>query len=299
MTKFDRIYKQVYKECNDELEGKRKALNKKAKRFIIVWIISVSICMFLSLFFSPYYMVLMVIIILFMICKPVPEEEKNYSLDFKAKVIQSFIKAYSQNLEYNPYCGITPIIYDDGEFEEKYDIYHSEDYIQGMVVEKYKIEMSEVHTEREHSDGDNKWYSTIFHGLFAQVELNKFLEQTIKLRKNSYYKFFDKKERIEMDSGEFENLYDTYSKDKIIAMQLLTSDTMQLLIDFYNKYEIVPEITLKSNFLYIRLDIGNIFEANIIKKALDYNTLKRYYDTINFTLKIIEKILKKIDETEI
>ena len=104
---------------------------------------------------------------------------------------------------------------------------------------------------------------------------------------------------MELDSGEFEKLYDVYSTDKIMAMQLLTSDIMQMFIDFKEKYKITPELTLKENKLYIRFQTGNMFEAILTKKALDYTTLLKYYDTIKFTLNITKEFIKNVKETEI
>ena len=159
--------------------------------------------------------------------------------------------------------------------------------------------MSEVHTERESRDEDgHRSYHTVFRGLFAEVESDKFLTDKIKIRKNAI-KLFDSKQRIEMDSGEFEKIYDIYSENKIVAMQLLTADIMQMFIDFKEKNKIVPELTIKGNKLYIRFQTGNTFEANIFKDALDYSTLLKYYNTIEFTLGITEKMLKNISETEI
>ena len=51
--------------------------------------------------------------------------------------------------------------------------------------------------------------------------------------------------------------------------------------------------------MYIRVCTGEVFEAKVFKKALDYDTLLKYYNIINFTLELTEKILKNIKETEI
>ena len=46
--------------------------------------------------------------------------------------------------------------------------------------------------------------------------------------------------------------------------------------------------------MYIRFATGDLFEATILKSSVDYDVLKKYYDTINFTLNITEKFLKNI-----
>jgi hypothetical protein len=160
--------------------------------------------------------------------------------------------------------------------------------------------MAEVHTERRDVDEEGRVsYTTLFHGLFAQVEFDKFISGKTNLRRNSVIKLFSSNSRLTMDSGEFEKIYDVYSTDKIITMQIFTADIMQMFIDFKDQNEFVPELTIKGNKLYIRFNTGNMFEANILKSALDYSTLQRYFNTINFTLELTEKIVKNIKETEI
>ena len=155
--------------------------------------------------------------------------------------------------------------------------------------------MSEVHTEMEHREKDGHvTYSTLFHGLFACIEMDAFVKDNIKIRKNSV-KFFDRKERIEMDSGEFEKIYDLYSVNKIYAMQLFTAEILQLFVDFR---KISPEITIKGNKLYIRFETGNIFEANLFKESFDYNTLKKYFSVIRFVIELTDIIHKNIKEPE-
>ena len=159
--------------------------------------------------------------------------------------------------------------------------------------------MAEVHTQDRSTDSEgHTTYTTLFHGLYAEIQLNKIVETNLKIRKNAIT-IFKNKEKIEMDSAEFEKKYNVYATDKIIAMQLLTADVMQMLLDFKETNKILPEITLKQNYLYIRFETGNVFEANIMKKSLNYETLKKYYDIINFTLKLTESFIKNIKETEL
>lgn len=74
---------------------------------------------------------------------------------------------------------------------------------------------------------------------------------------------------------------------------------MQLLIDFKQDNKLIPEITIKGNELYIRMETGDIFNANLLKKSFDYNMLLKYYNIINFSLNLTEKIVKNIRETEL
>ena len=294
MAKFNEMYENIYRECHLPLENMRKQAKNK---IIITLAIAVFVAIGLMIIFqNPSVFILPLIIAAFIIA--FSKKIRRYNSVFKEKVVKTFVKEYSEKLNYEPHKGLASTIYREGEFE-RFDRYRAEDYISGTLGEFYRIDMSEVHTEEESrdSDGDRTYY-TLFHGLFARVEFDKLITEPIKIRKNTI-KIFDRKERIEMDSGEFEKTYDVYSENKIVAMQLLTADIMQMFLDFKAKNGIAPELTIKGNKLYIRFATGDVFEANILKKALDYDTLQKYYNTIEFTLGITEKMVKNITETEI
>ncbi len=293
MKNFNDIYEAIYRKCQNPLEEMRK---KTKNGIIVVSIVSILIGILLSIV-TGYYEFMMITIIAITLYVVLSGNRKEYVKYFKENVVKTFVKEYSENLDYDPLKGIDRMEYDKGQFE-RYDRYHSEDLIYGTLQDEYKICMSEVHTEDESTDSDgDTTYTTLFHGLFASVEFDKVVPTNMRLRKNSI-SLFGNKDKIEMDSGEFEKKYNVYSTDKIIAMQLLTADIMQMLLDFKEKNKLLPEITLTENHLYIRFATGSIFEANILKKSLDYDTLKKYYDTISFTLDITEKFLKNIKDTE-
>lgn len=298
MKNFNEIYIKIRKEYEAPIEAMRQQSKNK---ITAVSVIAILIGLFLTIVFAQTFVdgiIFFVLSFIVGLTYSVLSKDKNeYTKYFKEKVIKTFVKEYSEALEYRSEQGISPNIYKEGEFE-RYDSYSTEDLITGTLNEKYKIIMAEVYTESESTDSEGHTsYTTLFHGLFAKIEFDKNLNTNMKIRRNSEA-LFRKKEKLEMDSSEFEEKFDVYSEDKIIAMQLLTSDIMQMLLDFKEKNKITPEMTLKGNTLYIRFSTGDMFEPMLLKKALDYDTLKKYYDTINFTLDITEKFLKNIEETE-
>ena len=185
-----------------------------------------------------------------------------------------------------------------GEFE-KFDRYNSEDYICGSLNDGKMLVMSEVTTKRRETDSKGRThYVTVFQGLFAKIELDKYIDSTTRIRKNKF-KLIDHQNSLEMDSGEFERIFDVYSEGKIETMQMLTLDTMQYIIDFKNKTKLVPEFTIKENSVYIRFYMGDVFEGNVLKKSLDYSILKKYYDIFNFIPMIINEFLKNLEGEDI
>ena len=298
MKNFAELYQEVYKETAQELDTLKS--KDKPKYFTITIIII--LMLIIAIRSDLKFLWIIIIPLLIWLINSYTKHIHNYTKIYKEKVTGKFIKAYSEKLEYYPNRGISSIIYNQAEFERHYDRYHSEDVIVGNIFEDCKITMGEVHTEEEHtttdSDGNtDTTYVTLFHGLFSQIELSKYIKFNLKIRKNSMLSnIFKRKSKLEMDSSSFEKIYDVNTDDKIQTMRILTSDVMQMLIDFKDKNKFVPELTIKDNKIFIRYETGNVFEPNLIKKDMDFDKLKRYYNIINFTLELSELFAKNIME---
>ena len=291
MKSFNEIYEKVYKESNTTLE---QARNKATNGMLLIIFIILMVGTIFSVITKSFLLIFMALLIIALYIA-FSRNRRNYTKLFKEKVIRTFVKEYSSTLEYLPSKGIGKLSYIKGEFERP-DRFFSEDLITGTLEDGNRISMSEVISEIESRDSDgNVEYLTIFYGLFAEIKLNKTVLANIKIRKNSFT-LIKPKDKIEMDSSEFEKVFNVYGTNPIITMQLLTADVMQMLIDFKEQNRFTPEITIKENNMYIRFNTGEVFEANMLKKALDYDTLLKYYNIINFTLELTEKILKNIKE---
>ena len=211
-------------------------------------------------------------------------------------------------MKLNHNIGLPSTVYKEAEFE-KYDRYCSEDLIQGTLKNNCKFAMSEVLTEREYTNGREREYIKIFNGLFAKIEIPKTFNTLLYLRRDKKDKsFLDRafswklpfdKLRIQLDSPEFEKVFDVYASDKIVAMQLLTSDIMQDLIQFNNEMRTNYELTIKENCMYIRFWCGEMFEtAKLEEFSLDRSTLYMYYRMLDFSFSITDKMVKLLNETQ-
>lgn len=294
MKNFNDIYEKIYKDSFLQLENARKQLNNEA--FVVFFVASI-IGLILSINTKNIFFIFIAlpILVIFFIFS---SKNRKYKGLYKEKIIKVFVKEYSPTLEFFPDSGISSGAYYDAEFES-FDRYHTEDLITGTLENGCKINMAEFKTQTKSEDEDGHvTYYTIFHGLFAVIELDRYIPEKIKIRKNEI-SLFNSKEKVEMDSSEFEKIFNVYAIDKIKAMQLLTSDVMEMFINFKEESKIVPEITIKNNNLFIRFATGDIFEASILKKSLDFDTLLKYYKIINFTLDLTEKIIKNIKEADL
>lgn len=297
MKNFDDIYEKICTRAKKPLEEIRKAEIKKRWIVIIstfiVFIFSVAILQAKTILLIP-----IIIMLIYFFLFNFEKKEMSYNDIFKRSVIRMLVEECREDLKYNQHSGTTANVYRNADFES-FDRFKSEDNISGTSEEGHEINICEVHTEKEEKSKDTPTvYRTLFHGVFVYTEFEKYIPGEIKIRKNKSIKLLDMDEYLVMDSGEFEKIYDVYCKDKIVTMQILTADTMQMLMDFQKQNKIIPEITIKRNQLFLRFSTGSMFESNILGETIDYYTLKKYYDTINFTLEITKKLIKNIKETE-
>lgn len=300
MNAFNEIYQDVYKKSGMELKEKKKKDTIKRLLFIIGMILMIILCVktknYLLIIITGIAVVVGPIFMIF--------NFMDYKKIYKEKVIKEFVNAYSDKLNYYPNGGVSQAVYNRAKFDGHYDRYRTEDLIEGTILDKYKISMSEVRTQREEqatdSNGDTyTTYTTLFFGLFASIELNNVHGVEFMIRANTFLSDkSDSLNKLNMDSGEFEKIYDVVTLDKISTLRILTADVMQMLIDFKQKNKVTPEIVLNSRGLFIRFELGNVFEPNLIKADIEYDNLKKTYDLINFTLDLTKKFSENILEFE-
>lgn len=299
MRSFNEVYQKLYQEKNEELEILRKQKVNRLLVLIVVMIIVVAIALKIK---SPFVAPIVFFIFLVSVIMYVKIDSKsNYTKIFKKDIIEPFVKECDNNLNFKPEIGISSKIYREADFED-YDYYYSEDLIEGFLDGKYAVRMAEVETEEETEDEEgHKTRRRLFYGIFGQVECAKGIPEVIRIYsdKGLLGKFSKSKNKIEMDSSEFEKYFDVYGSNPIVTMQILTADVMEMLVEFRQKSNIKYELIIREGIIYIRFHTGGVFEPKLFTKSLDYDALKRYYDIIYFIFNVSRQINKVIEETEI
>ena len=224
--------------------------------------------------------------------------KKKYQKQYKDEIIINFIKLLNQNLIYEPEYAKDRIelLYKNVGFENrKYNRVYSDDYISGKIVEGIDLKMVDLHLQNVTESGKNRSIEEIFQGLFAITNCNKSISTPIKITKDKF-KFKESDELVKLDSSEFESYFDIYSKDKILALQILTADTMEYLIDFYKKYMLDFDIVIKENNIFMRFHTGAMFEPKIFGSSMEKELLFMYYCVLEFVVELTRKINKTVKE---
>lgn len=231
------------------------------------------------------------------------KKNKKYKVLFKTLIINELINNFYDDLKYYPNYKISSRIYDEANYNRYYNRYYSDDYLTAKLNNTYPIQMGEVTvqkvTHHRSSNGSSHTSTTTwFSGLFAKIEIPKSINSNLQIASNG--NLASTKYKLELDSSEFEKLFDVSATNNIIGMQLLTSDVMEKLIDFRKKNDMKYDITILNNNIYLRFNCGKMFESGYQNNGeLDEAVLKKYYNILNFTYDLSTHLIELIDLTEI
>ncbi len=305
---FSALYTRLYNENKSELEELRLKSKSETKK-ILFGVLGTFIAMIVliasgvGIVAVPIVMFVMVAVIIISSLKSAKKDSPTrlYRELFKKKIIGPIITNVFEGAEYNPEEGWTIEQYREGEYKEWIDRYNSEDYIKSPIKLKEglnsTIEFCEVHTERESRDDDGSTsYSTIFHGLASKMNIDKSLGANVYIKRNwaGYGK-----NKIKLDSPEFEKNFDIECDNQILAVRLLTADVMSEMVDIKEKYGYSFEMHIIRDKIYMRVFTGPVFEPNIFKESLEYQTVEKYYNMLQAMMNLSTHIYKVIDEIEL
>ena len=118
------------------------------------------------------------------------------------------------------------------------------------------------------------------------------------ITKDYGFSLFNNKQKLEMDSCEFEKAFNVYTDNNIIAMQLLTADIQEDILNLYNKYKINFHIAIMHDKMYVLFNTGRMFETFSTNSSPN-EVLEKYFEIMKFIYKLVDKIIITIKDTEI
>lgn len=224
----------------------------------------------------------------------------KYAKEFKNKLITSFIQTLNPNMNFKsdvPTDIDMRKIYEDSTFDKDlFNRFNSDDYI---IDISNNLHICDIDTKRVSGSGKNRHVEDIFQGLFCCTDLaTENLNYNIKISKNEF-KIVEETGRVNLDSTEFEKYFDVYCEDRILATRILTSDVMEKMIGFYNRFKLPFEIAIQNNQLYLRFFTGPMFEPKVFGKIIEKNTLFVYYNVILFMIELSNTIKAELSNVDI
>lgn len=196
---FENVYKSLQnKKTNETDEILKKA--KKEKLTKNIWTLIVCIIVD-KIFIDKFALILlneareliifiiasifildMIIFIIFSLI--FSKNQKLANKAFKELAIKDMICNFYDDVDYVPDGKMPQGIYKEAKYNEYYDIYYSDDYIEATIKNKYPIKIAEVETQEEKTETDSDGQttttiSTIFRGLFAKITIDKSIDNQL------------------------------------------------------------------------------------------------------------------------
>ena len=314
---FDELYSQMKNnlegDFQDLIENAKNESKRNNKRSLIICIIIDVIIVLLfivkgignniALLIGSIWICLILDLFIFIIIHAIfSKYNRECNKKFKECIISTLIGNFYDNIMYNPTYKLDRRIYDEAGYNEYYNRYYAEDYFKGQILNRYSMEMAEIRTENvetsRDSNGETRTTTDLkFFGLFAKVNMEKSLQTSLQIRGN---RKISVGEQVKMDSLEFEKHFDVASDNKIITMQILTHDVMDMLIDFQRKSGIKFDISIYGRKMYLRFHTNEMFELRSIKKGVfDEEILRKYYDVLEFTYVLSKRLIELIEDAKI
>ncbi len=229
---------------------------------------------------------------------------KDYTVEFKEKIIKPLIQAIDAKLTYSSNSHISSHLFNRSDLFSHPDRMNGNDLVKGNI-DGTNIEFSDLHAEKKHknSKGQTSW-STIFQGLFIVAEFNKnFNGKTLVLPDSAQSTFgnliggwlqsnnFSRDELVKMDDNNFEREFVVYSTNQIEARYILSHTLMKKLLLFKDKSKHPVYISFIGNHIHIAIYYDkDLFEPSIFHSLLKYKIAMEYVNTLHLAVGIVEEL---------
>jgi len=298
---FERIYQDLYNKHFNKLERIRRNVILRAiiqSFFIIIIGFKIKNIEYVKMD-DPLILIsiLIIMVLLYFSSRSV----KKYKEIYKKNIISNLIKRANNKLEYKPTSTKDDYMEDEyrnANFDNKhFNHFYQDDYIEGVLYKDIFGKIVNIRTQIKLERGFGRYSLSAyqFKGIFSHLKYDKGIGTYIKISKNANATF-KYNEKIEIESTEFEKYFDVDAENKTVMKQLLTSNTMMLLMDFYDKCKINYDIVVKDNNIYMRFFMESLFEPKIFDKSIDKELLLQYYCTVKFINNIAEEFDRVLKE---
>ena len=144
------------------------------------------------------------------------------------------------------------------------------------------------------SGGSSNNLVKVFQGVLFKTTMDKpFKSRVIIRQRGAAYCRIDKMQKVTLESGEFNNIYDVYAEDQVEARYLLTTSMMDRLINIYKCGQNINLSVVNNDIAVVKQTKKDMFEPDIAKPLNDVNS---YYEVMMQTKSILDFITElKLD----
>ncbi len=295
---FESIYQKIYDASYSRLEGV-KANNRKFLTIFTLVLVIINLILYIIPDIRPISIIFVCISVCILIFFYI-HGRQIYTHAYKKCVIEGLVKAYNENLSFDPTIGISQSEYLMADFDRTFNEYTSEDRIYGRLNTGDSFQLAEVTTcqvtRRVDEQGREQVDRTeTFRGMFGVVYLNKNSTMNVGVFGDSVMRRYSHN-RVEVDSSEFEKLFDLVTDDKVSAMRIFTSDLIERYIDIRRGNRFGLEVKIHWDRVYFRFRCGEMFEPPVFVSGLKRDHLRAFYNQIYYPLELLDKTVEHVNE---
>jgi hypothetical protein len=229
---------------------------------------------------------------------------RDYTVDFKGRIIQPLIEAIDDNLSYSQNGYVSEYNFKRSKiFRHRIDRFSGNDLVQGKV-DGIALKFSDIHAEYKTKDskGRTTWH-TLFNGLFIMAEFNKhFKGKTIVLPDKAEKMFgsligkwlqsknLQRDTLVKMDDPEFEKHFVVYGTDQIESRYILTHSMMKRILDFKKRSGHNLFVSFVGSQIYMAIETGDNFEPSVYRTLLSYKQAMGYIKTLKTAIGVIDDL---------
>ena len=230
---------------------------------------------------------------------------RDYTSEFKQKIIRPLIRAVDTNLRYTPLHHITQPLFSHAKlFTQRIDRYRGNDHVEGSI-EGVALQFSDIHAEHKSTDskGRTSWH-TVFQGLFIVADFNKhFHGHTVVLPDSAESTFgsfignwmqsnnYARSDLVKMDDPAFEKEFVVYGSDQIESRYILTHAMMTRLMELRKRAGKNIYVSFNGTHIYIAIDYrDDLFEPKLFSSLLEYKAAMAYTQTLHLATGIIKEL---------
>ena len=221
---------------------------------------------------------------------------KDYTKEFKLKIIAPLVAYMDENLHYSPYGYIPQSRFEQAKITtQTISSYRGDDLISG-VVKGVRVSFCDLLVEKKEQNRNTNETKTLFEGVFLEAEFPKHFYGTTYVYPQSFgsflhYDIFGSEKLLKLDNVEFERYFMVYGSDTIEARYLLSHSLMAKIVAFRKKvgYDMTFSFVGGKFFMAIHYDKPT-FEAKLFSSLLDYKVAKEYMETLYFGISVVEEL---------
>jgi hypothetical protein len=224
-----------------------------------------------------------------------------YYKKIKHQLIGRLVKFVSTDLDYAADAGVGEDAYRYSRlFPRRYDLFHQEDLITGMVGQT-RLTVSEIHSQyrTKGAKGNQAWH-TIFRGLFYILDFPKsFRDSTFVIPDNTHWlggvgDFLQgldgRGELVKLEDPEFERVFAVHSSNQVEARYLLSTSMMERILRLSQRGAV--SLAFVDGHLYVALSSHkNLFElGHNLLKPIDGRDLAEQLANLHQVLAIVDEL---------